>query len=146
MTGDAFGKILIPNSIITLCDKNNDCFDLDDIKIYVHIKGFAEAKITHIDIEGGDSGRIEEEFLGKGDRISVKLYYDSDNGYLYVSNPNANMMIYLNIPIDEDIICYGVLGIKEEGGIFIGLCRKLLEKFEEWGMERLEASDMGVSD
>lgn len=143
MTGEAFGKIEVPNSAITLCDKNNDCLDLDDFVVYVHVKGYAEAKITHLDIEGADYARIEEEFLGEHERTTVKLYYA--DGVLYVSSPKASMMIVLDIPSEEDVSCYGTMGLKE-GGVFIGLCRKLIEVFEPWGKERLEAGEAGGSE
>lgn len=132
MTGEAFGKIKLENAKIVLI-KGNQKKEVKG-KVFIHLKGFALAKVTHLDIEANElENLIEKE---KGDflivcginggiriRIKEKLYVEVYHDLLNkVLKENERIMTWVG---------------KKEGGIYIGFKKKYIEKLEKIAREDL---------
>ena len=76
MTGPAEGKIPIEANVFLMGKKI-------DANVYVHLKGFALAKVTHLDIESEELNIMK----GKGDFLTV---IGIDNG---IEIPSLNIRI-----------------------------------------------------
>jgi len=130
MTGPAEGKIEIPADFIVLGEKINSV-------IYIHLKGFSRARVTHLDIEG---------FEARGDKITGGRAIGTSDGitiilskYIEIDGKKTRKLIIKGIKIlEEGKKARCVVGIKE-GGIFIGFESSVLSKLEEIGYSMMKS-------
>jgi len=126
MTGFAKGKILLPAKVFLDQEKI-------EASVFIHVKGYALARVTHLDVEGkaldfksgskgmfctlkGLEGGIEIEFGNFG---IGKIIIISD---------------LLNLVLKPKEKTRAFLGFKE-GGIFIGFRKKYIERLERIAKE-----------
>ncbi|MHA1616800.1 MAG: hypothetical protein ACTSX9_05780 [Candidatus Njordarchaeales archaeon] len=132
MTGPAEGKVRIPVDFIVDGEKL-------ECTVYIHLKGYSRARVTHIDIE---------DFECRGDKINGGVAIGTKDGFsvIMVKEIEINgkkvkkfMLRGINIlGIGERARC--VVGIKE-GGIFIGFESKVLTRLEEIARKELSNSE-----
>lgn len=134
MTGPAPGKIRIPGHGYAC---NRTCVDLADATIYIHVRGYADAQVTHIDIEGDVAGKIWEILAGGSgsDKVGVLLASHNSNLYVFSDETDAGMVIHIRALGDARATCNGIVG-RKEGGIYIGLCSELIQAVESYVEER----------
>ena len=123
MTGPCKGKVPI-NVVFKVDGKEIGC------QAYIHVKGYARANVTHLDLEGFEIKGLEEGSpgvaIGRGDHITIILSKEiTINGV-----KSKKLRIYgLNILGKGEKM--GIwLGVKE-GGLYIG--------FKKEGVKKLEA-------
>ena len=134
VTGPAQGKIRIPVEVIIMGHK------VDSI-VYIHLKGYSRARITHIDIEGFDA---------EGDKINGGMAVGTSNGLtiilkkeIVIAGKNAKKIVLRGLRvlnIGERAKC--VIGIKD-GGIFVGFESKVLPRLEKFALERIDEASEG---
>lgn len=140
MTGPAEGKVRITASISLVVDELGEEEVPFEATTYIHLKGYANAKVTHLDFEGGDMEELAEmlELTDRDARPDIRAV----NNLLYLTVRDNVLVIELPFNLPE-IACRGHMGYKE-GGIYLGLCRELIEALEGYayevsGLEPLEA-------
>jgi len=123
MTGPCYGKI--PINITFLVDnKDIPC------EAYIHVKGYARANVTHLDLEG-----FEIEGLEDG---SPSVIIGGDDGFTIILMKEAKLagiktkkMKILGLKLLEKGKRSGAwVGVKE-GGLYIGFKKEVLKRLEE---------------
>jgi len=139
MTGPGPGKILL-NAKVYLEPPH---YELRQVEVYLHVRGYSRARVTHLDIEHPSLNVIipprEGYFLrvyALNGGIRVKLKQVSKYASSYVSEililcEEINRVIS---PGERTIAWVG----GKEGGIYLGFKKKYVDK-----LERL-AEDMGI--
>ncbi|MCW1301276.1 MAG: hypothetical protein QW507_01855 [Candidatus Nanoarchaeia archaeon] len=122
MTGPAVGKILLNNCRIFIVErKRKEC----EGEVYIHVKGFALARVTHLDIEAPEL----EQLLKNGKFLSISGIVGGirikvmEGVWIEVVNPLLNDVL----KIGERTRTW--VGVKS-GGIYIGFRKKHIEKLE----------------
>ena len=128
MTGPCKGKVPIKVEVTLY---NNHIWKVD-VDAYIHIKGYALARITHLDLES-DELKFENKVEGYGAIIVGK-----ENGFVVIPREplvkgkhryTKIKISGLNI-IEKGKRVGGYLGLKE-GGIFVGFKKEILQRLEE---------------
>ncbi len=140
MTGPGPGKIRL-NAIVEIRWNSNSIL-VNDIEVYLHLKGWSRAFVTHLDLESN----LMNEYIAK-----PKMGF-----YARAEFRHIGLLIYALkairpcvIRIKEDVVLSKAFSIGDktwcyiggkEGGIFIGFRREYLRKMEEiarlnWGIE-----------
>ncbi|MEM0040367.1 MAG: hypothetical protein QW320_06625 [Ignisphaera sp.] len=138
MTGPAYGKIRLDASLLLYDSLDEDSGDLVSCIVYVHVKGYAGASVTHLDLEGGECyGAVSRAFgLDEAGYRYVDLISEGD--FLIARHKSLGKM--LSIMTSESLFgshsCRGVIGVKEEG-VYIGLCRAMIDEVESWAESKL---------
>jgi len=126
MTGEAFGKIKLKNAKIFV--KENDKSKEVKGNVFIHLKGYALARVTHLDIEAKGLEDLIEK--GKGDFLVV---CGIKNGIRIRIKKNFYVEVFhkiLNKVLKERERIMTWVG-KKEGGIYVGFKKKYIEKLEE---------------
>jgi len=139
MTGPGPGKFLVEDANCRIVCKNK-IIPLKDAEIYIHLKGYSYARVTHLDIEHPLLDKIIEP--GKGyflkifnfDEILRISLRDSVNAFL----ENFNCIAYyieIRSRIFQGFISrsshYVVTWVGgKSGGIYIGFKREQIKKLE----------------
>ncbi len=139
MTGPAEGKLLLKNANVELLT-NQGKIGLIDAEVYIHVKGYSLARVTHLDIEHPILDNIIPPKRGKYLKImGIKngLRIELDNGKT-IKLDDKSLTIYaikiLHPYLNE------VMGKYESivtwvggkfGGIYIGFRKKQINKLEE---------------
>ncbi len=131
MTGPAYGKIKIPSKVYLVGLKTVEI----NADVYIHVKGYALARVTHLDIE---LDGIENLVKGNGEFLTVE---GITNGISIVFPNFRQIGIHkvkkMNILSDvlrnllkpgEKTRCW--VGSKL-GGIYIGFKKEYINKLEE---------------
>lgn len=130
MTGPALGKVELRNAIIKVVTPSSEEV-ISNAKVYIHMKGFARARVTHIDVEHVKLNELVPPKAGGYYRILGVA-----NGVLIdFSNllPGLGIIIAndkLNKVIKEGEMSWCYVGGKP-GGIYIGLRKHLISKLED---------------
>ncbi len=121
MTGPAFGKLLLKNARIFINTREIEG------EVYIHMKGYALARVTHLDIEAPElndiyprSGGSFLSIYGIVDGIKIKIRED-----LYVKVLHR-LLNHILKPGEKTRTWVG----GKEGGIYIGFKKKHIEKLE----------------
>ncbi len=120
MTGPAPGKLPV-NAHVELCTSGG-CRTID-ARVYVHVKGWSRARVTHIDIE---APRLEQLIPGLGGRGAYVRVYGTRDGIVItpLNTPTWKLVIRTSDPLLHPLqpgeSCIGFLGVKH-GGVFLGL-------------------------
>lgn len=145
MTGPAEGKLKLDATVYLSSDEEKT--KLEGAVVYIHLKGYAEAKVTHLDIEHDLLGNIippkRGEFLtikGSKGRIEIKLEKDRE-----IEHKNKLMKVkgieiihpYLNHILQPGEKTRTWVGGKF-GGIYIGFRKNEIEKLEEIAREKFK--------
>lgn len=134
MTGPAPGKLPV-NADVELC-KAEGCRRLD-ARVYVHLRGWSRARVTHIDIEAPGIETLVQP--GRGRRGVYVRVYGTYNGLTITPLENVNWKIVIKSsdpllhPIPPGESCIGFLGAKR-GGLYLGLSspyHRILERLAE---------------
>ncbi|MEM4488449.1 MAG: hypothetical protein QXK88_06610 [Desulfurococcaceae archaeon] len=123
MTGPSAGKIRI-DAMVFLENNQVTC------DVYVHLKGYSRAKVTHLDVEGFN--------ISAKRRLVPSVIVGGPNGItiipsepIIVEGRHIRKIKIIGLKIlnaGEKSGAY--LGIKD-GGFFVGLKKELIEKLEE---------------
>lgn len=141
MTGPAEGKILLENAEILLLT-NLGSIKLDG-EVYIHIKGYALAKVTHLDIEHDILDNIIPPKRGKFltvRKIKDGIRIDLDRGK-EIQLKNKNVIVYA-IKIAHPILTEVLEGRVRTwiggkfGGIYIGFRKEQIGKLEKIAREK----------
>lgn len=121
MTGPGEGKLKVDAEVYV----NGEL--LKDVEVYIHVKGYSLARVTHLDIEHPDMNRYVKPYGGKFLKlVGVK------GGFMI---KGSSWVVVLKCSMLEDL-----LGVGEEtyawvggklGGIYIGFKKGYVEKLEE---------------
>lgn len=123
MTGSGEGKLKLDAKVYL------DEQKLTKLEVYIHIKGYSRARVTHLDIESVD---LDSLIKGKGkylkiggikEGISIKMPKEARFEEIKVMDPNLNEIL----SVGEEI--YTWVGSKS-GGIFIGFKKEQIKKLE----------------
>jgi len=139
MTGPAEGKILLGKAEVQLLT-NHGKIELNGAEVYIHIKGYSLARVTHLDVEHTILDKIIPPKRGKFLKI-----IGIENGFRIQLNKGIDLKIE-----DKNIVVYSikvlhpylkdVLAKNEEivtwvggkfGGIYVGFRKKQIAKLEE---------------
>jgi len=130
MTGPAPGKILLRNARVYV-KTTSDRTLLENAQVFIHLKGYSRARVTHIDIEHPKLNEIIPPRSGGFYRllwhprgIEVSLSRLVPGLSIIVED---NTLAKLLKPMEKSW-CY--VGGKS-GGIFIGLKKHLIERLEK---------------
>ena len=120
MTGPAPGKLPV-NAHVELCTPDG-CRSIG-ARVYVHLRGWSRARVTHIDIE---APRLERIIPGLGGRGVYVRVYGTREGLVLVplDTPSWKLIIKTSDPLLHPLqpgeSCIGFLGVKHDG-VFLGL-------------------------
>lgn len=123
MTGPGEGKLKFEAEVYL------DEQKLTNPKVYIHLKGYSNARVTHLDIESKD---LDSIIKGKGKYlkvtgikggISIKMPKQTGIEEIKITGPNLNEILSGG----EEI--YTWVGSKS-GGIFIGFKKKQIKRLE----------------
>ncbi|WP_048192061.1 hypothetical protein [Pyrolobus fumarii] len=131
MTGPGPGKIRV-EARLQLCD-NGSCRELD-AAVYIHVRGWSRARVTHLDVE---APRLEDLVGGAGRGIYVRVV-GAPRGIIVVPEGGEWRLVIESSDPTLHVLsvgesCIGFLGGKR-GGIFLGLqspYHKRLERLAE---------------
>ncbi|RLI64254.1 MAG: hypothetical protein DRO67_04360 [Candidatus Asgardarchaeum californiense] len=130
MTGPCKGKVPVNLSVELYNDRTWNV----QVNAYIHVKGYAEARVTHLDLESPELN-FENDKQGFG-----VIIVGRENGFVVVL-PKSEFLVkaghkYKKIRVSGLKILEnkervgGHLGLKVDG-IFIGFKKKIVEKLEE---------------
>ena len=126
MTGFAKGKILLPAKVFLDQKEVN-------ASVFIHVKGYALARVTHLDIEGRTL-----DFKRKNRGIFCTLKGTKGGMEIELENFGIGKIIIncdlLNSLLKPKEKTRAFLGFKE-GGIFIGFRKKYIERLERIAKE-----------
>ena len=138
MTGPGIGKIPLKAKVYV--KYRSTPFELKNTDIYLHVKGYSLARVTHIDLENEYLNRIMRpkthtygKAIGLRDGFKVILFKPTGE----VAAKEIILKIYepeLTVlkPYEETIVYVG----GKDGGIFIGFKRNILDRLEEFAERR----------
>jgi len=139
MTGPAEGKLLLEGAKVQLLT-NHGKVELDDSKVYIHVKGYSLARVTHLDIEHPILDKIIPPKRGKFLKIiGVKegLRIELNEGRSLKINENDMTVYAIKVlhPFLEEVLTRNEQIVTwvggKSGGIYIGFKKKQIEKLEE---------------
>ncbi len=130
MTGPAPGKIRLHNAKVFVKTSSSRTL-LENAEVYIHLKGYSRARVTHIDVE---HPKLNEIIPVKGGGFYRILWHPRG-----IEISLSRLLPGLSIIIEDQILaklmkpmekswCY--VGGKA-GGIFIGLKKHLIERLEK---------------
>ncbi|RLE62625.1 MAG: hypothetical protein DRJ38_09315 [Thermoprotei archaeon] len=135
MTGPGEGKIPL-KAIVELCSRTT-CIPID-CDLYLHVKGYSLARVTHIDLEADILNRVVKPRSSQYCRYSVSGNYINLylRNHVYVNELNITVR-KIKISCKELIDALGdgtrswvYLGGKY-GGVFLGFKKPQVEKLED---------------
>ncbi len=128
MTGPGYGKLRVDDAIIRLyTPAGTHEIDAD---VYIHVRGYSRARVTHLDIEHGDLNRLLPNCVkgffpargtGRGFVIDFSRFIKG-----FQLELESKLLSNL-IPFSRSTWVY--VGSKS-GGIFIGFRKEFIEKLE----------------
>jgi len=126
MTGPGEGKLLLKNAKVFIDGKEIEA------DVYIHVKGFSLARVTHLDIESNELNKILAS--KQGGFFSI---YGIDNG-IEVNFQKSKVRVLHNFL--KEVLSKGEktrtwVGGKE-GGIYIGFKKQQIEKLEKIAREK----------
>jgi hypothetical protein len=133
LTGQAEGKLPLEAEVILYVDGERR--KLEEAEVYVHLKGYALARVTHLDVE---HKALNAFFKPKGGRFLTIVGVD---GGIEVRLPTGKIMVLnpvLNMILSPGEATRTWVGGKY-GGIYIGFRKAQVEKLEKLA-EALKAS------
>lgn len=127
MSGPAEGKLLLENSKVFV---NNKEISAD---VYIHLKGYSLARVTHLDIESEEINVLKPKEGGFYD------IYGLENGIEIRINKNSIKIFHEYL---KDVLGSGKrirtwVGGKE-GGIYIGFKKEQIVKLEKIALEKFK--------
>lgn len=138
MTGPAEGKLKLRGEVYLSFD--GEKVRLKDTSIYIHLKGYAMARVTHLDIEHGVLDNIipprRGEFLNiVGVRGGIEIRLEERKAIDFRGRRVAPSKIEVAAPLLNVILDVGErtrtwVGGKL-GGIYVGFKKQEVEKLEE---------------
>jgi len=126
LTGPAFGKLLLEGAVVFI-DKRGVRRELSGVDVYIHLKGYARARVSHLDVEHPELEHIvgQSRFANihgvAGGGIRIKL---DENTSIYVKH------ILLGKVLSRNESARAFIGVKE-GGIYVGFKREQVRSLEE---------------
>ena len=108
---------------------------LEGVDVYIHLKGFARARVTHVDIEHEELERIvaESSFLRiRGIRGGGFEIWLERGKKIVVRHPLFSRLL------NAGSTTIAWVGVKE-GGIYVGFRKEYVEKLEEIGRQLFQA-------
>ena len=126
MTGPAPGKLELKGAKVTLVS-GGWRKTLADAVVYIHLKGYARARVTHLDVEHPD---LEAFVKASGFR---RIRGVAGGGVEIALGENRKVVvkhILLVKILPREASTYAYVGVKE-GGIYIGFRRDEVRKLEE---------------
>jgi hypothetical protein len=133
MTGEAYGKIELENPKLEFWFKGRKVYEITP-KIYIHLKGFALARVTHLDVEHEFLNGI---FSEKGSFLPLK---GMEDGFRIVLNKTSKNNITfdrvcvlssdLNNFLANGKRTFAFVGGKVDG-FYIGFKKEYILKLEE---------------
>lgn len=126
MTGPALGKIKIQNAKVYILEAAK-MYELDGAEVYIHLKGFSYARVTHLDIEHEKLNNIIRKdggyFKIKGIPYGLVIHLTRDKRIV------VRHKVINDILMDsEDTFTW--VGSKPDG-IYIGFKKKHILKLEK---------------
>ncbi len=132
MTGPAPGKIPVKDATVRIRLRNGEVTELKDAQVYIHIKGWSLAKVTHIDIEHPTLNSFfkpKETYPAR-----IQKFVNGIRAIVYKHPKTTEIEIHsktlaTTAPTEP---AKGVVGGKE-GGVFIGVQKHWIKALEEYG-------------
>jgi len=133
MTGPGIGKLKLEKAVVYLED--GEKVRLKDTSVYIHMKGFSLARVTHLDIEHPSLNGV----VGNGKFLSI---HGIKGGIEIKLNGNKIVVMhrYMNLILDENEKTRTWVGGKEDG-IFIGFRKSEIIKLEKIAREKFNWKD-----
>lgn len=138
MTGKAEGKLELKKAKVFLL-ANDKKILIKNVIVYIHLKGYAQARVTHLDVEHDFLNKIippkEGEFLsiyGVEKGIKIKLEKEKKIEYLHKEATLSSIGVfhgYLAEVLRQNERTRTWVGGKI-GGIYIGFRKEQIEKLE----------------
>lgn len=141
MSGPGEGKLELKDARVYLCSRIGETL-LEKSFVYIHVKGYSLAKVTHLDVEHellNDFFNEKGKFLGlKGIKGGIEIKLDSPK----LLNKNKIYSIKILHPFLQEVLpeerkTRTWVGGKK-GGIYIGFRKEQIEKLEKIAREKLK--------
>ncbi|RLE70926.1 MAG: hypothetical protein DRJ43_00910 [Thermoprotei archaeon] len=138
MTGPGEGKIPLVSQIFMVARGVKVELPCD---VYLHVKGYSRARVTHIDLEAGELN----ELLAPG--FSQYLYFIAEGDELRIELGRVLYLKSLKIPVREIVIRSPTLARSigprrdvvyiggKPGGVYLGFRREVVRRLEELAIE-----------
>ena len=142
MSGPGIGKILLENAKVFLISTKEIKIDAD---VYIHVKGYSLARVTHLDIENPELEKIVKPKSGfyaslKREKHGFKIKFDKPSRFdekaifgIVVKHEDLKNLV----PANKTYRCW--VGGKI-GGIYIGFKKEIIEKLEKIAIPKLKLS------
>ncbi|MCX8175699.1 MAG: hypothetical protein N3E48_00510 [Candidatus Bathyarchaeota archaeon] len=132
MTGPAYGKISIPAEVF-LIYPDGGVVNLNEASVYIHVKGYALARVTHLDVEDEALGKLLPQgggkflnIIGVADGLEIRM-----NGGLKVKVKSQILTEVLKLGEKTRTWVGG-----KTGGIYVGFKRPEVRKLEKIAKEK----------
>ena len=134
MTGAAEGKLELGGADIRIVEEEERRKIRGEV--YIHLKGYARARVTHLDIESDDLSSLLRE-LGRGKFLSI---HGIEGGISPIFSSNLKLEVYH--PLLNEVLKLGErtrtwVGGKF-GGIYIGFRKPQVRKLEEIAIKKFK--------
>ncbi|MCW1296821.1 MAG: hypothetical protein OH319_04020 [Candidatus Parvarchaeota archaeon] len=129
MTGPGIGKLSLKKAKVYI-EKENKKVSLDGASVYIHVKGFSLARVTHLDIEHESLNHI----VNNGKFLSI---HGIKNGLKIKLNDESIVVLhkFLNLILGENEKTRTWVGGKENG-VYIGFKKSEIIKLENVAREK----------
>lgn len=130
VTGPGIGKVLLEGATVTLKTPSGDRV-LEGAEVYIHIRGYLRARVTHLDIEHGGTNDIMPPnsggyFIARGIEGGLCIDFSRLIGGVSLEVKGAKELNSVLRP-GEKTWCY--VGGKY-GGLFVGFRRNIIKRLE----------------
>ena len=134
MTGPGLGKIPI-QGVVNLV-MNGEIIKLEPCDIYIHVKGYSRARVTHVDIESP--------------KLDIRSYSEGVYAYVYGLTKGFKLILKKPLKISDKYVkeiivkwdgpkilevgksSIAYIGFKD-GGIYVGFKKDVIRKLENFG-------------
>ncbi len=125
MTGPAKGKVRV-GGLEMICERGKGEISKNEVDIYIHVKGYALARVTHLDVEYGKFQELVTPgfFLVVGEGQALRLVPGSSNLRCRLVFEHASELL------SKGERTWAYLGIKKDG-YFLGFKKKYIERLEK---------------
>lgn len=126
MTGPGPGKVMVRDAKVFIAEHDH-IHELNGAEVYIHLKGYSYARVTHLDIEHPELDNVIED---KGGYFKIEGI-----PYGIVIHINENKRIVVRHRAMNEILADGEntftwVGSKT-GGIYVGFKKKYIPKLEK---------------
>jgi len=134
LTGPGEGKLPVPARVLVHAGSS---WKPVSCSVYVHLKGYSQAKVTHLDVEADE---LNELLLPPGGHCYATAYTAGDRLVVSLREARRVKLLLVSRELSEALgpmKSTAYIGGKW-GGVFIGLRREYIRRLEEYAKRKLQ--------